>query len=537
MQQANEMRDRLIDEFAENYMEKLFYFCLKKIGSHTEAEDLTQDIALQIITALNKGTIPTSFSAWVWQIARNRYSVWAKEKHNRNESVTGSDIGDYEIEDESENILDEMIHAEQMALLRRELAFIKSDYRNIVVAYYIENRSVRDIASSLSISISAVQQRLHRARIILKEGMNMAREFGVRSYKPEEVNYTNNCSRPGDKNQPYSVMEHKIYQNILLEAYGNPSTAEELSLELGVALPYMEDELKWLAKETFLIKDGNKYQTAFPIVSRSAQDQVHFAWLTAAPAITKALISFVERLNDAFVEKGEKFYGPYQDYESAKWTILMLAFDYFMYKAPKIRDFTQRPDNGYWDMIGYQKQSVTKPNFVGNHVGYYGFQQFKYEFDGISDRTPPYLTEEESKVLYDFIMGNTAEENGEIVEKLRGCGYLKKKGSTYIPDIVTIRIDEVRNAVRSMDEHTMSELSVLAERAKTLLKNLYNEVYGIICADFPPAFLNDIYQCRMAASNCYFCRGYVMAEALKSGYLLPSNEVTPTIGAHFWLES
>ena len=135
MQETNEMRDRLIKEFAENYMEKPFYFCLKKTGSHIEAEDLTQDIALQIITALNKSTIPTSFSAWVWQIARNRYSVWATEKHNRNESVTGSDIGDYEIEDESENILDEMIHTEQMALLRRELAFIKSDYRNIVVAF------------------------------------------------------------------------------------------------------------------------------------------------------------------------------------------------------------------------------------------------------------------------------------------------------------------------------------------------------------------------------------------------------------------
>ena len=178
MQETNEMRDQLINDFAENYMEKLFYFCLKKTGNNIEAEDLTQDIALQIITALNKNMIPMSFSAWIWQIARNRYSVWAKEKHNRNESVTGSDIGDYEIEDESENILDEMIHTEQMALLRRELAFIKSDYRNIVVAYYIENKSVRDIASFLSISISAVQQRLHRARIILKEGMNMAREFG-----------------------------------------------------------------------------------------------------------------------------------------------------------------------------------------------------------------------------------------------------------------------------------------------------------------------------------------------------------------------
>ena len=537
MQQANELRERMIQEFAENYIEKLFYFCLKKTGNQVEAEDLTQDIAFQIISSLNQGTIPTSFSAWVWQIARNCYAGWANEKHRRQEAVSGSDIGDYEIEDESENILDEMIHTEEMSLLRRELAFIKSDYRNIVVAYYIENKSIRQIALALSLPENTVKSRLFRAREILKEGMNMAREFGKRSYKPEEVNYTNNCLRPGDKNQPYSVMEHKMYQNIMLEAYGNPSTAEELSLELGVALPYMEDELEWLTKETFLIKDGNKYQTAFPIVSRSAQDQVHFAWLTAAPAITKALISFVERLNDAFVEKGENFYGPYQDYASAKWTILMLAFDYFMYKTPKIPDFTQRPDNGYWDMTGYQKRPVTKPNFVGKHCGYYGFQQFKYEFDGISDRTPPYLIEEESKVLYDFVMGKTAEENGEIVEKLRGCGYLKENGSAYIPDIVTIRIDEVRNTVRSMDDYTMSELSMLAERAKALLKNLYDEVYGIVCADFPPIFLNDIYQCRMAVLSCYSYRGYVMEEALKSGYLLPSNEVSPAIGAHIWLES
>lgn len=537
MQGTSEMRDRLIHEFAESYMEKLFYFCLKKTGNHIEAEDLTQDVALQIITALNKGTIPTSFSAWVWQIARNRYSVWAKEKHNRNESVTGSDISDYEIEDESENILDEMIHTEQMALLRRELAFIKSDYRNIVVAYYFENKTVREIASVLSLPINTVKSRLLRAREILKEGMDMTREFGVRSYKPEEVNYRNNCSRPGDKNQPYSVMEHRMYQNILLEAYGNPSTAEELSLELGVALPYMEDELEWLTRETFLLKDGNKYQTAFPIVSRSAQEQVHITWLTAAPSIAKALISFVERLNDAFVKKGEPFYGQYQDYESAKWSLLMLAYDYFMHKAPKIRDFTQRPDNGYWDMVGYQNCFVAEPNFVGNHGGYYGFRQFKYEFDGISDRTPSYLTEEESKILYELITENAVEGNCEIVEKLLGYGYLKKSGNTYIPDVVIIKIDEIKNAVRNMDECLVAELSILAEHARTLLKNLYDEVYGIVCADLPHVFLDDIYQCRMAVSSCYFCRGYVMAEALKSGYLLPFNQVSPVVGAHFWLNS
>ena len=178
MQDANELRERMIQEFAENYMEKLFYFCLKKTGNQVEAEDLTQEIALQIITALNKGTIPTNFSGWVWQIARNCYAGWASEKHRRQEAVSGSDIGDYEIEDESENILDEMIHREEMSLLRRELAFIKSDYRNIVVAYYIENKSIRQIASALSLPENTVKSRLFRAREILKEGMDMAREFG-----------------------------------------------------------------------------------------------------------------------------------------------------------------------------------------------------------------------------------------------------------------------------------------------------------------------------------------------------------------------
>lgn len=55
MQETNRMCDQLINEFTENYMEKLFYFCLKKTGNNVEAEDLTQDIALQIITALNRG--------------------------------------------------------------------------------------------------------------------------------------------------------------------------------------------------------------------------------------------------------------------------------------------------------------------------------------------------------------------------------------------------------------------------------------------------------------------------------------------------
>ena len=62
-----------------------------------------------------------------------------------------------------------------------------------------------------------------------------------------------------------------MYKNIFLELYENPETAEEMSLEMGIALPYMESELEFLVRETFLTKEGNKYRTAFPIVDKEKQ--------------------------------------------------------------------------------------------------------------------------------------------------------------------------------------------------------------------------------------------------------------------------
>ena len=93
----------LTKDFSENYMEKIFYFCLKKTGNNNEAENLTQDIALNILTELNKGNIPEKFHAWVWKIARNRYSVWADKKHRQNDIMSSTDICDYDIEADEEN--------------------------------------------------------------------------------------------------------------------------------------------------------------------------------------------------------------------------------------------------------------------------------------------------------------------------------------------------------------------------------------------------------------------------------------------------
>ncbi len=352
--QKNEPRDRLIKEFTENYMGQLFYFCLKKTGNNIEAEDLTQDISLQIITALNNGTIPVSFSAWIWQIARNRYSVWAKEKHNRNESVTGSDIGDYEIEDENENVIDEVVHTEQMALLRRELAFIKSDYRNIVISYYIENKNVREIASSLSLPTNTVKSKLLRARAVLKEGMDMAREFGKRSYNPENVRFAASGDQPSGL--PWRAVHRKIPHNILLQASNNPSTIEELAIELGVALPYMEEEVKILHQATLLEKQGDKYITNFFILDKDCQIEIYNSLKRGSRERSRIICEFMDDKLDDIRKLG--IAGGHIDDNIVRWWLALYLIDYLIENTVKMKSNVYEPPkraNGEsWGFVGYE---------------------------------------------------------------------------------------------------------------------------------------------------------------------------------------
>ena len=514
MQEANELRERMIQEFAESYMEKLFYFCLKKTGNQVEAEDLTQEIALQIIGSLNKGTIPTSFSAWVWQIARNCYAGWANEKHRRQEALSGSDIGDYEIEDTSENILDEMIRREEMSLLRRELAFIKSDYRNIVVAYYIENKSIRQIALALTLPENTVKSRLFRAREILKEGMDMAREFGKRSYKPEEITFVMN-GRDGKCGQPWSIITHLLYKNIFLETYENPQTVEELALELGIALPYMEDELEFLTREQLLTKSENKYQTAFKIISKEEQRQKY----DNNKKVQKVLTDKICELVDAYInEDGSKVNYDYVGYEAAKWTLIVRAFDWLQFSAAKSNSskeyrnpYPSRPDDGAWDLTGYETIDWKRPAFVGQH-GYMShdrneikkdvdFAQFKFQYNNIQEKTPTHLNWKEAYTLWLVCNGRIEECEKSYIEKMLEYGYLKKDGSI-VPNVVIFD----RNAKASNNEALTQRLAAL----KNEIFALFNQAPSIE-------------------------RGYVVEQAILDGWLKYDDDTINTIGSYIYL--
>ncbi len=282
-------KNPLAEEYGERYLGPVFYFCLRRTGDAYAAEELASDITLQVLTALHKGTRPESFPAWVWQIARNRYARWAEAKSSAAAHVSPVDPDDPAAEGllaDAEGFLQpgvdsEYAHSEDIADLRRELAFLARDWREVVVAFYIEDCSVGDIAARLGIPEGTVKTRLLRAREKLKEGMNMSRKFGTKSYKPEDVRFIASGSQP--YGWPWQGVSRSLPKNILLEASGNPSTAEELSVAVGVAMPYMEEELALLVEGELLSPVGKRYVTNFYIESQDIQETI-FAAIDALAA-------------------------------------------------------------------------------------------------------------------------------------------------------------------------------------------------------------------------------------------------------------
>ena len=525
--------EELIRDFTENYMGKVFYFCLRKTNDSYEAEDLASDITLSVISALSKNLVPRNFSAWVWQIARNQYSKWAAGKSKKLKRTESTDVDGFDVEDDY-RFEETLVTEELLLLVKRELAFISSDYRDILVAFYIDDRKIRDIAASLKLPEGTVKTKLFRARNILKEGIDMAREFGRRSYKPEEISFSNSCSSFGEFGQPWTILNHSMYKNIFLEVYNNPETSEQLALELGIALPYMEDELEFLVRETFLTKNRDKYETSFPIISKEAQIKLQEEIDKWTPQATEMLEKFVETVCSVFEKNGESFYGNYQTYEDAKWTLLMSAYDHFGYRAKGYGfEYTKRPNNGAWDITGYENVDLKNPPHVGLHGSYSDtrFSQYKFGYHDIHRKTPEYLSKEEGDALKSVIDGKIDDVKHGIIENLIKYGYIKVEDGKYIPQVLVIK--DFNEAIESMNDEDKATVNSLRDSIKEYFKGFYSSASEIIIKDLPKSMRENERIVHYVIDDTLFDRRFVFMHALNTGWIKYDENTSKTVGAHF----
>ena len=151
--------------------------------------------------------------------------------------------------------------------------------------------------------------------------MDMQREYGVYSYAPDKFSF----NFWGDNSSGYwELFERRLPGSIMLSVFDSPKTMEELSTDVGVAVPYLEEDVAKLEEFRLLIKKGGKYHSGMVIYDKDFTDCVR----EDAKAVIR---DNIERITAA-VEKGKGFlkdtdYRCYLDDENTRgWFILLLIF-------------------------------------------------------------------------------------------------------------------------------------------------------------------------------------------------------------------
>lgn len=260
----------------------LLSYCTARTSDYFEAEDLAQDIIVELYRSAGNLRSENAFYGFMWGVAGNVYRQWCKRRARRKKyeltgEIPGTGYG--EMPEGRPGELPGVIPGEsgwpgdssELYLLRRELTLLAEKYRRAVILYYIEDRSCSEISGRLEISESMVKYLLFKSRQILKEGMRMERTYGEQSYNPK----TMSLLFWGDQaDRYYHLGDSRIAQNILFACYNDKLTAEQISLEIGVALPYMEENLRELHESGLLKKDGSRYYTNIVLFTRDFVSEV-----------------------------------------------------------------------------------------------------------------------------------------------------------------------------------------------------------------------------------------------------------------------
>ncbi len=337
----------------EEYFDKILGFCYLRMNTREEAEDLAQDIALELLKTVRSGKTVENLGAFIWRVSNN---IFLKRLRDKKYGATVY-LPDYDLA-AFDNTEEEYIRREQENLLRREIALLSENYRKAVVMHYFDGKSVAEIAGTLRKSPGTVKWWLHDARNLLKEGIHTMREFGERSFKPE--NLVLSCQFfPGAAGEPMSCAKRKSAQNILLAAYRQPLTVEELCVELGIAAPYIEDEVQYLTENQLMRKVGaDRYQTDFVILENPSSrlfDQITEACF---PAFSDLLFAFLEDHRSLLTSPE---YNPAGfSWERLLWVYIHMVTEFMTsrYKGEECHVITsdkvpERPNGGSWIALGY----------------------------------------------------------------------------------------------------------------------------------------------------------------------------------------
>lgn len=160
-------KNSFFEELYERYADKVYRKCLSLVRDSARAEDFTHDIFLKLIFKLGSFKEEARFSTWLYSITYNYCMDQLRVSKKRGETNLDDEF-ELEDEDVDVSVLIEERDADARRL-HRAIDHLSTEERSILMMKYLDELSIRDIASVFRITESAVKMRLLRSRESLRK--------------------------------------------------------------------------------------------------------------------------------------------------------------------------------------------------------------------------------------------------------------------------------------------------------------------------------------------------------------------------------
>ena len=163
-------------ELVEKYRQPVMNLVYRTLRDETEAEDLAQNVFLQVYKSRGRYKRTAKFSTWLFTIARNLClnELRRRSRHPAEslDETRGENEGQLQRQyEDKKNFMpaETLLHGELAQKIEEALAELPENQRTAILLCRQEDLSYEEIAKVLDCSLSATKSLIHRGREVLKQ--------------------------------------------------------------------------------------------------------------------------------------------------------------------------------------------------------------------------------------------------------------------------------------------------------------------------------------------------------------------------------
>jgi RNA polymerase sigma-70 factor, ECF subfamily len=154
------------EDLYQRHNRRVYSLCLRMTGNVAEAEDLTQEVFIQLFRKIGSFRGESAFTTWLHRLTVNQVLMHFRKRGVRLEQTTEDGEAPVQIVRGTENPL-AMPVVDRIAL-DNAIAQLPPGYRTVFILHDIEGHEHEEIARMLGCSVGTSKSQLHKARMKLR---------------------------------------------------------------------------------------------------------------------------------------------------------------------------------------------------------------------------------------------------------------------------------------------------------------------------------------------------------------------------------